>query len=374
MTAAVSGLGAIASVGKDVPELFDSLCAGHSGLASMRAFEHERYNARQLFEVDNRTEGRDMPERASALLETAISEALADAGIDGDLSCVPVLIGTGLRELRSVELWWRDGAEFDAGRLHFGTALRHGFSAADTHTFAGACSASLYALALGSDLLAAGEAETVVVAGVDVVTESMFGLSDRFQPVPPDAVRPLDVHRRGTILGEGAGAVVLRADPGARARARLRSVGVNCDAYHATAPDPAGVSSSIRQAHERSGIKPRDVDLIMLHGTGTPLNDEVEAGAVREIFGDVLDRPLLTGIKSMTGHTSGSAGVLSLITAVRCLETGLVPPITGITEPIQETDGMRVARDSAVRADPSVAQVHGFGFGGVNAVAMLEAV
>ncbi|WP_020496664.1 beta-ketoacyl synthase N-terminal-like domain-containing protein [Sciscionella marina] len=372
MTAAITGLGAIASIGGNVGELFDNLCAGRSGLAPMRGFDHAKYNARQLFEVDNRpAEGVDVPKRATALLGTAIREALADAGLGPDLDGNPVLIGTGLRELRSVELWWRDGAPFEAGDLHFGSELRREFGAADTHTFAGACSASLYALALGADLIAAGEHDTVVVAGVDVVTESMFGLSDRFQPVPPDRVRPLDVHRKGTILGEGAGAIVLRApeNPG---RARLRSVGINCDAYHATAPDPAGVSASIRSAHERAGIKPSDVDLVLLHGTGTPLNDEVEAGAVREVFGEALETPLLTGIKSMTGHTSGSAGALSLVTAVRSLETGLVPPITGVAERIEETEGMRVVLGTAQQENPTVAQVHGFGFGGVNAVAMLE--
>lgn len=101
-----------------------------------------------------------------------------------------MLVGTGLRELRSAELWWRDGAPFGVERLHFGTALRERFGTADTHTFSNACSASLYTLALGADMLALGEADTVIVAGVDSITESMFGLADRVQPEPPPRCGP----------------------------------------------------------------------------------------------------------------------------------------------------------------------------------------
>lgn len=373
MTAAITGIGAVASVGRGVDELFGNLRAGRGGMAEMRVFDPGNYNAKHLFEIDDRpAPGVDEPRRATRFLVQAIDEALADAGVHGDLSGIPVLIGTGLRELRSVELWWRDEAAFGAEHLHFGTELRQRLGASDTHTFSGACSASLYAMALASDLIELGSAETVVVAGADVITESMFGLTDRFQP-PPGRLRPLDQDRKGAIMGEGAGAVVLRAADGCAPRAWLRSVGVNCDATHTTAPDLDGVSASMRQAHDLAGIKPSEVDLVMLHGTGTPLNDQTEAGALRRVFAESADRPLITGIKSMTGHTSGSAGLLGLIMAVRSLETGVAPPITGLDTPIPEVDGLRVVREHAATERMSVAQVHAFGFGGVNAVAIVEA-
>lgn len=365
---AITGMGAVTSIGGDVDEIFAALCEQRSGRNELAGFDRSRFTAQHLFEVDDR-DGGDRPGRATALLVRAVEQAVKDAGIGEDLAGVPVLIGTGLRELRSLELWWRDGTP--CGDLHFGPALRERFGADDTHTFANACSASLYALALGADEIDAG-ADTVVVAGVDVVTESMFGLSDRIQPIPPEQVRPFDADRKGTILGEGAVAVVLQRSA-QRAHGVLRGVGVNCDAFHTTAPDRAGMADAIRRAHARAGIAPEQVDLIVMHGTGTPLNDRTEAEATRDVHSGAIGRPLVTGIKALTGHTSGSAGVLSLIVALKALATGQVPPLSGLRTPIPETDGFRLVRETATAA-PEVAQVHGFGFGGVNAVALVEGV
>ncbi|BBJ42866.1 hypothetical protein SSPO_055840 [Streptomyces antimycoticus] len=158
MSWAVTGMGAVAGVGGDVDELFHNLCAGRSGVAELRGFDHALHTAHHAYEVDNRpAPGVDVTRRATGLLLDAVGQAVRDAGLDeSDLSGVPVLVGTGLRELRSVELWRTQGAEFPAAELHFGTALREAFQADDTHTLSNACSAGLYALALGVDLLAQG--------------------------------------------------------------------------------------------------------------------------------------------------------------------------------------------------------------------------
>ncbi|MEU5365821.1 beta-ketoacyl synthase N-terminal-like domain-containing protein [Streptomyces sp. NPDC005925] len=371
----IVGIGALASIGRDPEEVFDSLCGGHSGLAPLRGFDKEKFKAGHLFEIDNRTApGADVPGRATEFLLDAVGQAAADAGLGEDLGDVPVLIGTGLRELRSLELWWRDGADFAAERMHFGTALRERFGAVDTHTFSNACSASLYALALAVDQLESGAVEHVIVAGADSITESMFGLTDAFQLEPPGRLRPFDTQRKGTILGEGAGAIVLSRDPGERkVYGRVRSVGVNCDAHHTTAPDQAGIAAAIRDAHARAGVKPDDVDLVMLHGTGTPLNDEVEVRAMREVFAEHEGVPLVTAIKSMTGHTAGSAGVLSLVTALMAMASGRIPPVTELDEPTEDVSAMRLVHTTATRAEVRLAQVNGFGFGGLNAVAIVEA-
>ncbi|WP_435239116.1 beta-ketoacyl synthase N-terminal-like domain-containing protein [Streptomyces sp. YPW6] len=372
MTYPITGAGAVASIGGDLDEVFRSLCEGRSGLAPLRAFDRAQFNAQQLFEIDDRPAGGlDEPARATRFLLEAVRQAAADAGLPEDLAGIPVLVGTGLRELRSLELWWRDGVPFGADELHFENALRSRFGAVDTHTFAGACSASLYAMALAWDLLEQGEAETVIVAGCDVVTESMFGQADRVQFDPPSSVRPFDTERQGTILGEGAAAVVLGRVPaaGRRPRGWLRSVAVNCDAHHQTAPDAAGVRAAVRQAQERAAVTPEEIDLVLLHATGTSLNDRTEATVTAEVFAEA--RPALTGVKSLTGHTSGSAGLLSLIVALRSLETGVVPPIAGLTDPLPEGAGLNLVSGGPLTGPLRTAQVNSFGFGGVNAVAIV---
>ncbi|MFI1227159.1 MULTISPECIES: beta-ketoacyl synthase N-terminal-like domain-containing protein [unclassified Streptomyces] len=372
----VTGMGAVASVGRNTDEVFRNLCQGVSGVSELRGFNRDWYNADRLYEVDNRpAPGVDVTGRASDLLIDAIGQALRDAGLPEDLRGIPVLIGTGLRELRSLELWWREQQDFDATRMHFGTALRERFGADDTTTISNACSASLYSLALGVDLLEFQDVDTVVVAGVDVVTESMFGLSDRLQLDPPEKLQPFALNRKGTVMGEGAAAIVLRREPGPgdnAVRGWVRGVGVNCDAFHATAPDPEGIALAIRDAHSRAGVKPEDVELVMVHGTGTPLNDAAEATALAEVYGEHVAKPLMTGVKSMTGHTSGGSGVLNVVVALRAMRDNRVPPITGLDEVAPEAAGFRLVSDGAVDSNVTLTQVDAFGFGGINAVAVLE--
>lgn len=373
---AIAGMGALAGVGRNADELFDALSQGRSALAPLRRFNPALFRAHSAYEIGEPADG-ERPGRATELLCQAIAEALADAGMDENLADVPVLIGTGLRELRSAELWWTDGSTLSMDQMHFGPALRRRFAAATTYTFSNACSASLYALGMATDLLSSGAADTVVVAGVDVITESMFGLLDRVHPEPVDAVRPFDRNRRGVLMGDGAAAVVLRApDHPATTRPKswLRGVGLGCDAYHVTAPDPDGVAATIGEAHEIAGVKPSEVDLVLAHGTGTLLNDEAEATALGRYFGDLEPEtaPLVTAVKSMTGHTSGASGLMSLVVACLCLRTGLVPPTVGLVDPVEEAGGLRFVTGEPARADSRLAQVDAFGFGGVNAVAVVE--
>ncbi|UGY94193.1 beta-ketoacyl-[acyl-carrier-protein] synthase family protein [Streptomyces gobiensis] len=372
----IIGVGALSSVGGTADEMFGNLCAGRSGRAVLRGFHQDWYTARELYEVDDRADGADRPLRATGFLVDAIAQALDDAGLSQDLGDTPVLVGTGLRELRSVELWRRDGAIVTAADLHFGTALRDRFGAVSTYTFSNACSASLYALSLATDMLAAGAADTVVVAGTDAITESMFGISDRVQSVPPDALRPFDVDRKGTILGEGAAAIVLRREQRDRTSVRgwVRGVGVNCDASHPTAPDPTRVADAMREAHLRADVTPADIDLVMLHGTGTPANDLGEAQALREVYGNDVKVPLMTAIKAMTGHTSGASGLHGLITALQCAHTGRVVPTVPLDDPMAEIAEFRVVSGGAAAEAVSLAQVNAFGFGGINAVAVVEGV
>jgi 3-oxoacyl-(acyl-carrier-protein) synthase len=377
MTWDITGMGAVACVGGTPGEIFDSLCAGRGGLHPLRVFDHSKYRARSAYEIDDRpADGRDEPLRATRWLVEAVRQALADAGLGEDLGEVPVLVGTTLREQRSAELWWRQGAAFGTEDQHFGTALRAAFGATRTYTFANACAATLYALGMGTDLIELGEADTVVVAGTDAIAESAFGTLDRVQNEVPDALRPFDKAHRGMLMGEGAVAVVLRRSGagGPQVHARLRAVAMNCDAYHPTAPDPDGIGIVLRDAYRRAGLGPEAIDLVMLHGSGTPHNDATEASVLSRVFADAAGGgPLLTAIKSMTGHTLGGSGLLSLVMAALATQRGEVPPVLGLTDPIEEAAGLRLVQGGSARATVRTAQVDAFGFGGINAVAILEA-
>ncbi|MDF3140985.1 MULTISPECIES: beta-ketoacyl synthase N-terminal-like domain-containing protein [unclassified Streptomyces] len=376
MTWDITGMAAVANIGASPQEIFAALCAGQESRKPLKAFDRDKYRAAYAYEIDDRPEGGgDIPRRATRWLTTVVRQAVADAGLGEDLSQVPVLVGTTMREQRSLELWWRDDADVALEDLHFGTALNAAFGAATTYTFANACSATLYALGMATDMIDLGLADTVVVVGTDAATESGFGTLDRVQNDIPDALRPFDATHKGMLMGEGAAAVVVqRAGTGSMpAHARVRGVSMNCDAHHAAAPDPDGITRAVLDAYRRAGVRAQDIDLVMLHGSGTPRNDATESGVLRRIFDGAGPGPRMTAIKAMTGHTLGGSGLLSLLMAVLAMKKGTVPPVLGLTDPIPEAMGLDLVQGSPVSGDLAIAQIDAFGFGGINAVAIVEA-
>ncbi|WP_439680668.1 beta-ketoacyl synthase N-terminal-like domain-containing protein [Embleya sp. MST-111070] len=388
MTWDIVGMGAVSCLGDEPRAIHGALCRGESGVAPLRAFDRSAFRVRNAYEIDDRAvPGRDEPGRASRWLRAAVAAALADAGLadaahaDGDadgtraggIADIPVLVGTTLRELRSAELWWRDGSELQPADLHFARVLRDAFGTVRTHTVASACAASLYALGMATDLIALGAAETVVVAGTDSLTESAFDGLDRVQHPAPQSVRPFDRDRRGMVMGEGAVAVVVRrAGTHHRpAHARVRAVAMNCDATHPTVPDPASVTSAVREAHRRAAIRPEDVDLVVVHGSGTHHNDVVESRVLSEVFGRVRPGPAVTSIKSGLGHTCGGSGLMSLVVAVLAMQSGVIPPITDLHRPIPEARDLRLVAGEPALGDFTTAQIHAIGLGGINAVAVV---
>ncbi|MFD0412420.1 beta-ketoacyl-[acyl-carrier-protein] synthase family protein [Streptomyces sp. NPDC127108] len=373
----ISGMSAICALGDTVAAIHGALCSGRSGPAPLSTFDTSKYRAGAAYEVPDRARpGVDEPLRATRWLVRVVGEALADAGLPEPEPGLPVLVGTTHRELRTAELWWRHDGALSPADLHFTSALRAAFGLSNVHTIASACAASLYGLGMATDLIALGEADTVVVAGTDSITESSFGGFDRIQFPPPDTIRAFDRSRRGMIMGEGAVAVVLRragAHPG-RVHGLVRGVGMNCDASHPTAPDAAGIVRAIEEAHERASVAPEDVDLVIVHGSGTLQSDLAEAVALRDVFKAADPGPLVTAIKGGMGHVSGGAGLLNLVVALEAMRSRTVPPISDLADPIEEARELRIVSGRPATGPFATAQVHAVGMGGINAVAIVEGV
>lgn len=378
MSHVITGSAMITCVGIDKEACFESFCSGHSGLKTLQSFNAERFNVRHAYEIADRPGGEDRPLRASLLLCDAVEAAMREANVPEGARCV-VVVGTGLRELRTLEMFWLDGVPMSIDQLHFEKSINDRLgSAYPVITISNACSASNFALAVAEDFLQAGSADYVIVGGCDTITKSMFGLLDRVNPSPPDAVRPFDRDRRGVLMGDGAAAVVLERHDNAAARgapmlARLRAVGTSCDGHHETAPDIKGIVRAMQDAYQRAGVAAHDIDFVMAHGTGTFLNDQAEALALHQIMEENTSHPRISAIKSMTGHTSGASGLVGVVTAIEVLDSGLLPPTVGLEHLMPEAHAMNIV-DGSVPVNAEVAQVNAFGFGGVNAVAILERV
>ncbi len=230
-----------------------------------------------------------------------------------------------------------------------------------------ACSSSFKALASASRLIDHGLADAVVVGSADSLCRTtVFGFHS-LGLTAPTGTQPFSRDRNGITLGEGSAYVLIeRAGEATRrgALAWLAGQGAASDAFHHTSPHPEGLGGQLcmREALERAGLSPNDIDCVSAHGTGTKLNDAAEAIAVTRVFERALP---LTATKSLTGHTLGSAGLTSLVLAIESLRRQEIPA-TLRAAPVDDSLGVNVVAQRTA-ANLRHVLVNAFGFGGSNA-------
>jgi nodulation protein E len=159
----------------------------------------------------------------------------------------------------------------------------------------------------------------------------------------PDACRPFDRHRKGLVLAEGAGMVVLeRADyaktRGAEILAQIGGVGMSADAADLVAPTLEGTAAAMRACLADADLAIDGIDYINAHGTGTVANDILEIKVIKEVFGEEAKRLSISSTKSMHGHALGASGSLELIAVIEAMRRGIVPPTVNIEEVDPECD------------------------------------
>jgi len=231
-----------------------------------------------------------------------------------------------------------------------------------------------------------GDADVLLAGGTEsAITPLMVGAFGRLTALstrndtPKRSITPFDASRDGTVVGEGAGVMLMESLDHAQARganilAEVKGYGLTSDAFHISSPreDGSGAFSAMRKALQEGGLEPQQVDYIAAHGTGTPMNDPIETEAIKRVLGpETAYNVAVSSIKSMTGHTLGAAGALSAIAAVQAMQTGFIPPTINLDEPDPACDldyVPNVPRQAAV----NVALVNGFGFGGQNACIALQ--
>jgi 3-oxoacyl-[acyl-carrier-protein] synthase II len=194
---------------------------------------------------------------------------------------------------------------------------------------------------------------------------------------PQWACRPFDVSREGTVLGEGAGFLVLEVlehatSRGARVYAEVVGYGSSLDAFAVSDPDPSGRGAveSMRRAMRSAGLGPQDIDCVNAHGTGTPKNDIVETAAIKEALGRRAYEIPVHAVKSMTGHMIAASGAVEAATAAMTLARHTVPPTINLRKPDPQCDLDYVPGTARSFRGETVLS-NSFGFGGQNATIIL---
>ena len=193
-------------------------------------------------------------------------------------------------------------------------------------TIATACASSAGAIVKGAQFIKSGICDAVICGGADLASETVLLGFSALEAVSDQICNPFSKNRKGITLGEGAAFFVLKKGTSDSMDIELLGWGESADAHHMTAPRPdgSGARTAMQSALNMAKISPGDVDYINLHGTGTPLNDIMEARAITAVFAG--NAPPLSSTKPITGHTLGAAGALELALCRMALTESALPP------------------------------------------------
>ncbi|HDH53278.1 MAG TPA: beta-ketoacyl-[acyl-carrier-protein] synthase family protein, partial [Nitrospirae bacterium] len=199
---------------------------------------------------------------------------------------------------------------------------------------------------------------------------------NQFKAVAPEKCQPFDKNRKGMMLAEGAGILVLEPlenalKRDARIYAEIIGYGLSCDASHMTTPSVAGIADCMKKALTEADITAEDVDYISAHGTGTLANDKNESAAIKEVFGPLYKKIPVSSIKSMLGHTMGAASALEAITCALAVKNDLIPPTINFVTSDPECDIDCVPNQSREKT-VNIALNNSYAFGGNNASVVLK--
>jgi 3-oxoacyl-[acyl-carrier-protein] synthase II len=243
-----------------------------------------------------------------------------------------------------------------------------------------ACTTSSQSIGFGYESIKFGMQDAMLCGGADeydtttvAVFDNLLACSTDYNQTPHRTPRPFDKHRDGLVVGEGAGAVVLEAYEGAKARGAHilgEVIGFACgnNGGDLILPNIEGISRTIMAGLENAKIQPEQVDFISAHATGTKMGDVMEAQAIGKILGN---GPAVAGLKSYMGHTMGSCGVIETIIALYMMEQGFIAPTLNL-EQIDERCNMIRHVTEVQESTINIAAIENFAFGGVNTMLFLK--
>ncbi len=255
----------------------------------------------------------------------------------------------------------------------------------------GACASGNHAIGIGSRMIRDGDCDFALAGGVDtpLLPEIIHGFNnmnatvkilpeDRAHDDPRQASRPFSIDRRGFVLSEGAGVIVLAAEEmigryGLKARAEVLGVGWTSDAYHFTNPNRETIVRAIRDAVADAGIAPEDIGYINTHGTSTRKGDTAEIECLRSVFGKTLGKIPLSSNKSQIGHTLGAAAAVEGALTIEGMQRGILLPTIN-HRPDPRFDDIDCVPDQARRQRHELALSNAFGFGGTNCCIIFRGV
>ena len=410
--AVVTGLGAVMPIGNDFPTYWSNLVAGVTGTRLIQGFDASAFEVRIAAEVldfdPTKFMDAKMARRMTRFIHlgmAAAKEAVADSGIDfaamdedqrdrvgvvmntGGGGIEAIIDGTHVHDTKGPRFVSAFAVPALSGSMGAAMLSMEWHLTGPVMTQVAACATSVIAFHDALRLIQTGECDVVLTGGSEAPVVPMgvaalanMGALSKRNDSPETASRPFDGTRDGFVLGEGAGLVVIESLAHALARgatplAEVLGGALTADAFHISAPEPTGrgQSRAMTKALRASNVAPDEIDYIVAHGTSTPLNDVTETRAIKTAYGAHAKKVAISSPKSMIGHLVGAAGIASALAGIGAIRDQVIPPTANLHTPDPECD-LDYVPLIARRTKVETVAVHGFGFGGQNAVTILRRV
>lgn len=397
----VSGMGAVSPIGNSVEELWQGIRTHRCGIDAITHFDTADYKVKLAAEVkdldmEQYFSKRDLKfnDRFTQFARIAAKQAMQDSGLDvhkENMERFGVIIGSGIGGIATIEQAQKNMESRGPSRvspffipmtlanLAAGTVAIDWGAKGHCSCVVTACAAASNAIGEAFHKIRAGQEDIILAGGSEaaITPLAIAGfMSMRALYEGEDKARasiPFDKERKGFVMGEGAGILVLEEYEHAKARGahiygEIVGYGATCDAYHITAPAPdgSGGAKAMIQAIEDAGIEKEQIGYINAHGTSTPLNDRTETAAVKLAFGEHARHLAMSSTKSNTGHLLGASGAIEAIITIKALQEGYIPATIHYERADEECDLDIVANEGRA-ASLAYAMSNSLGFGGHNA-------
>lgn len=397
MRVVVTGAGCVTAIGSDLETFQERLFAGQSGICpipDLSSYDLGFSQAATVPGFDLRQHlapaQAQIAERCSAFAMVAARQAIAASGVcdatDGAQIAAVFGCSTGGRSAEEPET---AKLYTTGGRVHpltvpramasAGTSLvcmEHGITG-PAYTVNTACASSTHAIGQAFHMVRSGMVRAAVCGGHEApLTYGFLKGWDSLHVVSPTSCKPFSAERDGMTLGEGAAVFVLESLDDALARnapvlAEIVGFGMSSDAHHITQAHAPGPAAAMKRALADARVDAAAVDYVNAHGTGTAVNDRVEAEALYMVFGERARTLPVSSTKGLHGHCIGASGAMELLATVLALKAGMLPANVGTTC-VDATLALDGALLRTTQAEPRVALSNSFAFGGLNAVLALR--
>ena len=401
----VTGMGTVTPVGNDLESTWEAIKAGKHGFAPITTFDTDNYHCKLAAEVKEFNPELYMDKKSIRRMEKfsiyAVASAvmaLKDSGLEiekEDAFRIGCSIGNGVGSLSLMEAEHKRMLEKNTDKVtpFFVPMFISNMAAGNVGiqleikgkniNVVTACASGTNSIGEAFRTIQYGDADIMFAGGTESAISPLgvagfSSLSALSLSEDPDRCSiPFDKDRKGFVMGEGAGVVVLEElehalNRNAKIYAEVIGYGCSADAYHITSPEESGTGAAraMVNAVNDAGITPDDVTYINAHGTSTHHNDLTETRAIKLAFGEHASEIKINSTKSMIGHLLGAAGAVEFIVCAKELEEGFIHKTVGLKETSEEMDLDYCMEESVMEFDYALS--NSLGFGGHNASLVLK--